>query len=378
MNDIPQNQEPEIEEHLECSVCQDVLFKPVTIACGHSFCKECCGKSLKINPQCPLCRTPCFVQENGLKENVTLKSIVETKYPEQTKRRQNKQSIQEEVKSNSNDARQQEIAFNPLLVLPLHDVPKRQIFPNTINEILVRVQFDLKYIWQVCPERKCLVISDNAQQEGLPHITCIFEVLDMKPTNTSFVYKVQVKTLQRVTVENINFIELTSQMEGFAELGEEKITLKVGHGKFLRDEMTNLTLVQEKIRDLTEILNHKLQMMFEVSNSIGQMVAHNVAPLLNKAAIGTLDHYTDFSFGLAYLIKANKNEKQAMFEETNLLKRLILLKGIADRFENQEDPVLMFEFEIPGSKAFSSLGASLVVLALIIIGLLLHKVLRIY
>ncbi|XP_077982936.1 E3 ubiquitin-protein ligase RNF166-like [Glandiceps talaboti] len=47
-----------------CTICLEVLHKPVTIPCGHSFCvtclSSCMGKSKesKESPYCPLCREP--------------------------------------------------------------------------------------------------------------------------------------------------------------------------------------------------------------------------------------------------------------------------------------------------------------------------------
>ena len=32
---------------LECSICLSFIVEPVTISCGHSFCKMCLIKSLK-------------------------------------------------------------------------------------------------------------------------------------------------------------------------------------------------------------------------------------------------------------------------------------------------------------------------------------------
>nr|XP_046235644.1 E3 ubiquitin-protein ligase TRIM21-like [Scatophagus argus] len=48
------------EEQLLCSICLDVFTDPVTIPCGHNFCKNCITKSWKMNTsekyQCPMCK----------------------------------------------------------------------------------------------------------------------------------------------------------------------------------------------------------------------------------------------------------------------------------------------------------------------------------
>ncbi|XP_034719079.1 E3 ubiquitin-protein ligase TRIM21-like [Etheostoma cragini] len=46
------------EEHFLCSICLDVFTDPVTIPCGHNYCKNCITEHWKINvqSQCPMCK----------------------------------------------------------------------------------------------------------------------------------------------------------------------------------------------------------------------------------------------------------------------------------------------------------------------------------
>ncbi|CAK0886177.1 unnamed protein product [Prorocentrum cordatum] len=43
---------------LECAVCYATLYQPVTVACGHTFCKRCLARQLDFERGCPLCRGP--------------------------------------------------------------------------------------------------------------------------------------------------------------------------------------------------------------------------------------------------------------------------------------------------------------------------------
>ncbi|XP_054877966.1 E3 ubiquitin-protein ligase TRIM39-like [Poeciliopsis prolifica] len=46
------------EEHLWCCICLDVFSSPVTLPCGHNFCRSCIQEHLTSDPQrrCPMCQ----------------------------------------------------------------------------------------------------------------------------------------------------------------------------------------------------------------------------------------------------------------------------------------------------------------------------------
>eukprot|EP00440_Ansanella_granifera_P052376 gb/GFBE01056789.1/.p1 GENE.gb/GFBE01056789.1/~~gb/GFBE01056789.1/.p1 ORF type:complete len:508 (+),score=96.96 gb/GFBE01056789.1/:1-1524(+) len=41
---------------VECPVCYNMIFEPVTTPCGHTFCKSCLARTLDFGRDCPLCR----------------------------------------------------------------------------------------------------------------------------------------------------------------------------------------------------------------------------------------------------------------------------------------------------------------------------------
>ena len=45
----------------ECGVCFNLLSEPITIACGHTFCRTCLVTSLERRKKCPSCRSPCHI-----------------------------------------------------------------------------------------------------------------------------------------------------------------------------------------------------------------------------------------------------------------------------------------------------------------------------
>nr|XP_004651029.2 E3 ubiquitin-protein ligase TRIM68 isoform X1 [Jaculus jaculus]XP_045001239.1 E3 ubiquitin-protein ligase TRIM68 isoform X1 [Jaculus jaculus]XP_045001240.1 E3 ubiquitin-protein ligase TRIM68 isoform X1 [Jaculus jaculus] len=71
-----------VVEELACPVCMTLLREPVSITCGHTFCRSCLSGlwevprgPQKLDSTCPLCRAP--VQPRSLRPNWQLASVVE-------------------------------------------------------------------------------------------------------------------------------------------------------------------------------------------------------------------------------------------------------------------------------------------------------------
>ncbi|KAM4039445.1 E3 ubiquitin/ISG15 ligase TRIM25-like [Anomaloglossus baeobatrachus] len=70
-----------LRKELECSVCLNLFTDPVTLGCGHNFCRECIDQTLNTEDgsgvyTCPECREE-FLKRPRLKRNVTLHNVVE-------------------------------------------------------------------------------------------------------------------------------------------------------------------------------------------------------------------------------------------------------------------------------------------------------------
>ncbi|OPJ87924.1 E3 ubiquitin/ISG15 ligase TRIM25 [Patagioenas fasciata monilis] len=70
----------ELAEELTCPICLDIYSTPVSLSCGHSFCKQCLQQERQLRPQgpfrCPLCHSQADPAAE-LQPNVQLRSIVE-------------------------------------------------------------------------------------------------------------------------------------------------------------------------------------------------------------------------------------------------------------------------------------------------------------
>ncbi|KAK7081003.1 hypothetical protein SK128_010572 [Halocaridina rubra] len=66
-----------MQKTLECNICLDLMNKPLTTKCGHSFCSDCIQqvvKNTRNNAQCPLCM--CSVTRRSLGQNNKITNLV--------------------------------------------------------------------------------------------------------------------------------------------------------------------------------------------------------------------------------------------------------------------------------------------------------------
>ena len=69
---------------LECPHCLLLMCEPVTVACGHTFCRGCVGGYLPS--KCPMCKERLKQKDTrSMKNNVLLISVVERCHPDETR-----------------------------------------------------------------------------------------------------------------------------------------------------------------------------------------------------------------------------------------------------------------------------------------------------
>jgi hypothetical protein len=64
---------------LECPLCLNMVCEPISISCGHTFCRVCLVKSLRRHKKrCPSCREICHIAPETAAENVMVKGLAMT------------------------------------------------------------------------------------------------------------------------------------------------------------------------------------------------------------------------------------------------------------------------------------------------------------
>jgi len=73
----------ELEKVLECPACLNLLYQPITLLCGHSFCGVCLKSWLRSGSRiCPMCRAPVEAYMGELHTSYALASTIRTLFPD--------------------------------------------------------------------------------------------------------------------------------------------------------------------------------------------------------------------------------------------------------------------------------------------------------
>ncbi|KAA8498471.1 LON peptidase N-terminal domain and RING finger protein 1 [Porphyridium purpureum] len=83
-----------VRQELDCQVCLSLLFDPVTLPCGHSFCRVCVLRASDHVHGCPLCRAPFYYDALGCASSTVLRSTIVSLFPAEYAAR--RQELEEE------------------------------------------------------------------------------------------------------------------------------------------------------------------------------------------------------------------------------------------------------------------------------------------
>jgi hypothetical protein len=71
----------------DCPLCLKLFLEPISLPCGHTFCRGCLGQAISLHAHCPLCRTPTFVTPSDQPVNFTLAAVIPKLFPAQHRAR---------------------------------------------------------------------------------------------------------------------------------------------------------------------------------------------------------------------------------------------------------------------------------------------------
>lgn len=381
----------QIEPELECSICREILFHPVSITCGHTFCRDCLLPALQNKPMCPLCRSPTFLQSDSLNENITLKALIETHYSEFLNARRGKKEIsfrdefsteREERREGIERGREQQKppkqeAFKNFFTLKLLDPQKNYLFPYLNDIVKVNCDFSSELFAYICQDKKFICLPKNCPVLPTPtFIAQCHEILSVTPGKM----KMEIKILDRVLVEMVSCFKNENEELIQKFFLPSNFSFLVSNGRYLEDSFPppsllpfSSTAIEEGLQEIVIFFRKHLGNLNSVSPNTFVRILHkigeiNINDLLDQNGLQEGRNLSKFSFLIAGSLRAKEDEKRQMFETTNVVERLEIARKLIHRLDQFTDPLQIFDVDIPTQKLFSLKYS--VILILVVIGAL--------
>ncbi|CAK79293.1 unnamed protein product (macronuclear) [Paramecium tetraurelia] len=71
-----------MQQLFDCPICLQTLLQPITLTCGHTFCKPCVRSKYFYQSynSCPVCRAPIQIYLNQFKVNILLENLIKQEF----------------------------------------------------------------------------------------------------------------------------------------------------------------------------------------------------------------------------------------------------------------------------------------------------------
>lgn len=76
------HQQQPLHDIMECQICISLICEPITLTCGHSFCRVCLMQCFrKLKKQCMICRQVCDLIPDSASENIMIRNLAMSVHP---------------------------------------------------------------------------------------------------------------------------------------------------------------------------------------------------------------------------------------------------------------------------------------------------------
>jgi len=342
----------QIPPEFECNVCLSLLFEPISLPCGHSYCKQCLKQALHIKQECPSCRSPCLAEAAGAAINVALATFISQNYASLYEARR-KEMISSRDEGPAGEMLQSEASrTDSSRWLPLFFMDKCKIFPGQPVTLGIVEERYVLMINRILNGDRCFGIQPTTEQLSVGAVVSVSQVHTVGPER----YVIQAKSIGRYQILEGETLEPEEGTGG----------LVYANVRTIEDENANASLPDE-LRDKIEVARTKIQaVMSSLADDQRRVLLARFGDPIEARSPQKL------SFWLACCLKMPDATRHRFFSSTNFIRRLREVLGILDENISRHGSTVRI-FNLHGdfnhNKIASTVTSSLILLVAIFIGL---------
>lgn len=344
-------------EELNCIICFDIFSEPVTLICGHSFCKDCIIQSLSQVPKCPLCKYP-ILGIFDFRVNIVLQKMIDkyrTSDEQQPLNEDLKTDIDDDFKIEENpiDAprttrinRSIDINANAVRA-PAFEIinNKKYCFKNTLYKLEIDYKLPFDLIATIIPGS----IFVGYVTENLIYRTRanLFELVNInKPTSKGLEIIARCKDIIMITdLQYLNLHENEEFIRQHNLQARNNIVIKYVNGFKFELEVEDLTQndiailkdVNKKITHFLSVLKIKNPQIFDLLKV--RLKFGFVNNVITYHPDQNLFEYVNFC---AALLDLSEKERKAIYDSNDLKFSIIVIHDYLKHTTPDNDPIFIF------------------------------------
>lgn len=240
-------------EELQCKLCFNIIYEPVTTSCGHTFCRSCLYRCLDHRFYCPCCRTNLknyleLITQGHWGNCEVLTKVLSTKFPEEYNAR--RISYQNDLKNLARARVDSNTAEIPICVctLAVPDIAFPLHIFEAHHKLMIRRCLESGY------RQFGMCLNDPGAEQGFATVGTILEIKDIEflPDGRSIIQTIgtrRFKVLEKGTKDGYNtakvewLVDKSFDQSEHAQLCSEVYTLTTSWFSNLTDQQ-QLCIVQ--------------------------------------------------------------------------------------------------------------------------------------
>ncbi|CAD8065534.1 unnamed protein product [Paramecium sonneborni] len=323
------------QQEFECSLCLTFFTNPITIPCGHTYCKECISNAVKQIPRCPTCRCTIAIEIKNLKENLLIKSTVN-----ELKKHLN--VVNSPQKSQIQNLSEKKDQPQKLIILYTSEVitPYQYQRIELENEQFKSLPKNQEFIKQIFANIKKFVIAFKSNKNQDMGYLAQLQLVQI----------IKGKVIAQILTEDI--VELSNKEPTEFQLNNEsqiKYILPIISAKILEEEYIDLnddeTLYQIStlIQQIQDVLSPLIFQLSNTQNELSQYLHQSGLFMYLKLKVEKdWKSLKRLSFLLPSLLNIDRVQKNNILTQNNCIQRLILINKSIQRFKNTSNPMVVF------------------------------------
>ncbi|CAD8154795.1 unnamed protein product [Paramecium pentaurelia] len=328
-------------QQLDCVICYTAMNDPVSMKCGHSFCKSCMTQDQNNSKKCPICRVE-QVDEVYLSEN----NKFLTKLIQLRLSFENQQNLQQEddvqnyykiyIKPQSSETYEQKIIFRTQQSLKYLIEEEVEIDTKRFKSLSVQ-QFQ-----QVLQQNLIFILIDKNENAYI--VKNILTHISKSKTRIKVEYQDKIKIVEQyfseihLNTENGEYI-FESQFATAITLEDQNIDLN----SFEIQKQLNNLINNIKGFFNQALLNQQQDQTYQTIYSYLSQVG--ILSLSNSDIISNYDQIRKYSYLVPNILRIPEKERVEIQQTNNLITRLELIQKNLNRFKQCSNILMIFQIQ---------------------------------